>query len=1403
MKKVAYITRIKEYDNTKSIDENFLRCRQNTGNYLFDDAIKNIFKCSIINYDEFNINLSNEFDAFITSDLIWIQENNDKPHVHKVFEMIPKDKPLIPISIGLQASDYISDFKFNSELLKLLQEMSERCILGCRGNYTAETLYKNGVKNVKVIGCPSMYYNINSDFIIINPKVLPNKPRISMNATLYPNDLVTSKVLREFVEYMIKNDVIYIEQTNFNWVDLISEGDIQLSNKISEWLKTNKKIYFDYNSWLNYIRNFDFVLGGRFHGNVVALQAGVPAYFMVQDSRTREMCEYFNLPFMYLKNFNAEVKLQDMYERADYSYFNKQFPKKFADFLEFINKNDINPGIDLINNKKIKNEVLTIDSFYLKTKEPLLSVIVPVYNTEAFLPKCIDSILSQTYKNIEVIIVNDKSTGNAKEIIQEYINKDNRIKYVEHEKNEGLFKARLTGSELATGEYIAFVDSDDYIEIDYFRIMMKKAIETNADIVASKVIMEDENKYTYVYNISDLVSKELNGEAILNEYFKQEGRNFYWHTIWNKIYSKEIWNKSCKYYKKLDKHLIMTEDFVFSTVLFYFAQKFTWIDYHGYYYYKHSQASTSIKGDINKFKKNIEDLKTSFEFVESFLIEVNIFEKYKYYFLNWRKRYSRYWFNSICWSELSDEEKRQISLELKNALKQNELNYCNEEDAYFNSVSTPWDNRYNNIKEKIRNNKYKYISFDIFDTLILRPFYEPQDLFILLEDYFNNICPKYNNLIFSKIRQEAEDELRKIYSIEKPSFQDVNIYEIYDYISKKYNLSKELTNKILQKEIELEINFCTKRNSGKELYDFAISLGKEIICISDMYLPKDIIKRILETNGYINIKDIYVSSEIRLLKNTGALYKYVIKKLNIEPSKILHIGDNWESDKIMSEKQGLDSCFFPKTKDVFFNWLSDKNTGEHSGLFFEPKGLWQDYRYAKTYFGIRCMLAVVANKIFDYPYIPFNSQSDFNADAYFIGYYALGMHSFGVAKWLIDNAKKEGYNKIHFLARDSYLIKEIFDIIAQNVQDAPISNYLYASRRSLIPIMIKEKVDLYDLDSIISIYQQTPKKIINLLKDILSDEIQLNLEQKCYINGIVPEKNFENKYEFNKFIEVLINNYYDKNKIEKYKKMAFLYFDNIITEKDCIFDIGYSGKLPVSISNLIDKKIDIYYIHTNTDQALKLSRKYNFKLKTFYDYTPAISSTIREYLFAEMGSACIGYKENNDRIIPIFEEDPKSYIEKYIMNIIQDAAKDFARDIINIFGEYIDLLYYRNQDISLPYELFLHASKEFDRRIFKVAWFEDIVHAGFEKKSLYSIWNWNIQQNKLQNINGCEKTIAINTMSFLDNSNKYKKAIYYFLFDRNVFKDKIKQKFSKRPLLLFLAKYSYKGLRKIKRIILK
>ncbi len=130
-----------------------------------------------------------------------------------------------------------------------------------------------------------------------------------------------------------------------------------------------------------------------------------------------------------------------------------------------------------------------------------LSIIVPIYNGEIFLRKCIDSILAQDYTDFELVLVDDGSTDGSLEICREYEQKDRRVA-VFHKENAGLVAARKTGLSVAKGEYIGFVDCDDYIDKNMYSDLMAAAERDNSDIVVGGIIIEYPNSATAFYNMT-------------------------------------------------------------------------------------------------------------------------------------------------------------------------------------------------------------------------------------------------------------------------------------------------------------------------------------------------------------------------------------------------------------------------------------------------------------------------------------------------------------------------------------------------------------------------------------------------------------------------------------------------------------------------------------------------------------------------------------------------------------------------------------------------------------------------------------------------------------------------------------------------------------------------------------
>lgn len=188
--------------------------------------------------------------------------------------------------------------------------------------------------------------------------------------------------------------------------------------------------------------------------------------------------------------------------------------------------------------------LLVNDRLYLgeSKMQPKISVIVPVYNVEKYLPHCLDSIINQSYTNLEIIVIDDGSSDNCPEICDKYAEKDRRI-IVIHKRNGGLSDARNTGIESATGEYLAFVDGDDYIAVNMYEILEKRIIGDSADIAVCN--------FMYVNDQGELLQEKNHNLPILNECLESRNaikklsgpKSWYYVTACNKLYHRELFDE--------------------------------------------------------------------------------------------------------------------------------------------------------------------------------------------------------------------------------------------------------------------------------------------------------------------------------------------------------------------------------------------------------------------------------------------------------------------------------------------------------------------------------------------------------------------------------------------------------------------------------------------------------------------------------------------------------------------------------------------------------------------------------------------------------------------------------------------------------------------------------------------
>lgn len=216
----------------------------------------------------------------------------------------------------------------------------------------------------------------------------------------------------------------------------------------------------------------------------------------------------------------------------------------------------------------------------LETHKYKLSVIIPVFNNEQYLKECLDSICNQTLSDIEIICVNDGSEDNSLQIIEEYKEKDNRIILINQD-NMGQSSARNNGLKIATGEYIGFVDSDDYIDKDFYEKLYNSATKNNSDIAVAGIVRFKGIRRKCMLHLSDeIIEKNLNKKMKLCRIPRQ-------CYVVNKIYKRDSLLKNNLFFKEG----IYYEDVRFTIRAIYFLKDLVTVP-NTYYYYRKNYNST-------------------------------------------------------------------------------------------------------------------------------------------------------------------------------------------------------------------------------------------------------------------------------------------------------------------------------------------------------------------------------------------------------------------------------------------------------------------------------------------------------------------------------------------------------------------------------------------------------------------------------------------------------------------------------------------------------------------------------------------------------------------------------------------------------------------------------------------
>lgn len=444
---------------------------------------------------------------------------------------------------------------------------------------------------------------------------------------------------------------------------------------------------------------------------------------------------------------------------------------------------------------------------------------------------------------------------------------------------------------------------------------------------------------------------------------------------------------------------------------------------------------------------------------------------------------------------------------------------------------------------------YDVISFDIFDTLLFRPFDLPADLFFLVGESFDNMD-------FKNIRTWAEWNAR-LKCRKQNGHMEISLKDIWENLEKKAGLPAVDG---MRAEEDAEQKLCYANPFMSEVYKRLLAMGKKMIAVSDMYLPEECIAKLLENAGYMGIEKIYVSNAYHKSKAEGGLYHEVIKDwcnidittdkirkgknlsnkrvepltkagTNVKGNSIVHVGDNMHSDVKMAENCGIDVLPYPNiNKNVLLYRPADMSAIVGSA-----------YR------------AVVSSHLY-------NGLHSYGME-YEFGFIYGGLFAVGYCSFIHEYYMQHGLDKLLFLSRDGDILKQVYDFLYP--EDS--TEYVYWSRKAAVKLMADE--DKYDY------FRRFLYHKVN--RNYTIDQILHSME----LNNLISQSDLKEGEELTDKNLRLLKRFIEANwgqvlaAYESQLTAAKKYYAHILggCERVAAVDIGWAGSGAVALSHLTEK----------------------------------------------------------------------------------------------------------------------------------------------------------------------------------------------------------------------------------------
>ena len=567
-----------------------------------------------------------------------------------------------------------------------------------------------------------------------------------------------------------------------------------------------------------------------------------------------------------------------------------------------------------------------------------------------------------------------------------------------------------------------------------------------------------------------------------------------------------------------------------------------------------------------------------------------------------------------------------------------------------------------------RINSAEIISLDIFDTAILRVVPRPVDVFNIVMARFANRGQSSVNF-YPQARFEAEAKARN--QAWQAGHFEITLDEIYQTLLQHPLFNGTQIEILKELEISTELALARRNTFIHSLYRKALENGKRIFFLSDMYLPEPVVIQILQNCGYQHYESLLLSSTLKKTKAAGSLFEHLIANADCNPKSILHIGDNINSDIQMAQRHGLASYHYEKSLDkaVRLSELPKKQ------IKIIKKGIAsiETKLYLGTILTQHTNIQSSPNAILE--------QQEFDF-WYKFGYRTVGLLFLGFSRWLINKATTDNLERVYFLSRDGFILKQVYEILSEFNPKAPPAEYLYASRRALnIPSITT--LDDHVMDFLVS-------GTSRLCVDQFIQRLGLNPSDFevaiCAVGFTNGRQRVISGHDYAQLRALYHQIFPEIQKIALTERINLhTYLDSIgllAQKKIGMVDIGWHGTLQRSISRLLateGKEIEIkgYYLGTFEKANSLIEEGYSINSYICHLGKPItlhhiIKLCVEVFEFihtAPHGSVIRFDLTSHDKIEPVFDSADCNPERLAKAEALQQGALDFVRNSADIWSK--------------------------------------------------------------------------------------------------------------------------------------